>query len=73
MHVPVMRYLVDTLQQVGALELRCCAYVSFMDVVQWNYTVCAVQLIDSQYLGDAAKFMSGRSMCGCTLSLTSVK
>eukprot|EP01132_Coremiostelium_polycephalum_P001404 gene1404-1773_t len=43
-HIPVMRVLVDTLQQLG-------------------YRVCAVFLVDSQFILDSCKFISGALMC----------
>ena len=39
-HIPVMKQLVDTLQN-------------------WNFRICSVFLIDSQFLIEASKFVSG--------------
>ncbi|EFA74673.1 ATP binding protein [Heterostelium album PN500] len=43
-HIPVMRTLVDALQQSG-------------------YRVCAVFMVDSQFILDSCKFISGSLMC----------
>ncbi|KAM9956026.1 hypothetical protein ACTFIW_002238 [Dictyostelium discoideum] len=43
-HIPVMRILVDHLQQIG-------------------YSVCSVFLVDSQFILDNCKFISGALMC----------
>lgn len=50
-HIPVMRRLVEALQQ-------------------WDVTLCAVYLIDSQFIGDDTKFISGTlSALSCMVGL----